>query len=325
MGRPRRRVIATVLLLVATACAEGDGPIAGLATPTTTAQPVAAVAERAPVVVPFEREPAPEVVLSNGERVALFEDFDHDNFSDSAVIDNPWLPMQPGMRMVFEGVTKEDGEVIPHQLIFVTTDLVKVIDGIPSLVRWDIDYSDGELVETEIAFYAQDDEGTVWRMGEYPEEWEEGEFLLAPAWIAGAEGARAGIAMPANPRVGASSFSQGWGPAVEFNDRAFIWEKATSTCVAFGCFSNVMVVDEFNDDEPGAHQLKYYAQGIGNVQVGWRGDDSSVEELELVESSRLSPEEMAKAREAAMLLDQRAYVLLEDLYGATSPAEPMDP
>ncbi len=307
--------------LVAAACADGEALADAPETPTTT--PSTTMVEQQPgsgYADVDEREGAPMVTLSSGERVTLWQNFDHTRFGDSTSIDNPWLPMMPGTRMVFEGFTSEDGEVIPHRLVFTVTDLVKVIDGIRSVVLWDVDYSDGELVETELAFFAQDDAGNVWRMGEYPEEWEEGEFIDAPAWIAGIADARAGIAMPATPRLGAPSYSQGWGPEVDFSDRAYLWEEDLDDCVAEGCYSGVIVTNEFNDDEPGANQLKYYARGVGNIRVGWRGDESSIEELELVDIIQLTQAELEEVRDAALLLEERAYILKPDVYGPTERA-----
>ena len=61
---------------------------------------------------------------------------------------------------------------VPHRFVMNVTDLTKVIGGVRSVVTWDLDYTDGELVEAELAFFAQDKEGNVWRMGEYPEEYD---------------------------------------------------------------------------------------------------------------------------------------------------------
>lgn len=323
MRRARGVLLGTTTLFLIGACGGGSSRPAAAPPPSPTPTTVAMVASAAtPGYTPLEdREPAPRVVLSNGEEVDLFESFDHGNFTDSAVIDNPWLPMEPGTRHVYEGFTAEDGEVIPHRVVSTVTDLVKIIDGVPSVVIWDVDYSDGDLVETELAFFAQDDDGNVWRMGEYPEEWEEGEFIDAPTWIAGIGDARAGIAMKADPELGAPSYSQGWGPDVGFTDRAFVFEMGLAGCVAVDCFEDVLVIDEFNEEEPGAHQLKYYAQGIGNVQVGWRGDDSSIEELELVEVLRLTTEELEEVRQAALTLEERAHILREEVFGPTERAE----
>jgi hypothetical protein len=51
-------------------------------------------------------------------------------------------------------------------------------------VVWERDYSDGQEVEAELAFFAQDKDGNLWHMGEYPEEYEGGEFEKAPGWRA---------------------------------------------------------------------------------------------------------------------------------------------
>jgi hypothetical protein len=74
-------------------------------------------------------------------------------------------------------------------------------------------------------------------------------------------------------------------------------------------------------DEQGAFQLKYYARGVGNVQVGWRGDDTTQEELELVEFSELDGETLAEARAEALTLEEHAYEISEDVYVHTAPAE----
>ncbi len=52
--------------------------------------------------------------------------------------------------------------------------------------------------------------------------------------------------------------------------------------VPFGSYKDVLVIDETSMEEPGAHQLKYYACGVGNVRVGWRCADETQEILELV-------------------------------------------
>lgn len=252
-----------------------------------------------------------------------YEDFDYDNFDNPTIIDNEWFPLQPGMQYIYEGSTDEDGESIPHRVITTVTDLTKEIDGVRTVVIWDQDFSDDELVETEIAFFAQDNDGNVWRMGEYPEEYEEGELVDAPVWIAGQEDAFAGIAMWAEPQLDTPSYSQGWAPEVEFTDRGQVYEMGQQTCVAFDCYEDVLVIDEFNPEEPNAYQQKYYASGVGLVRVGWRGEDAQQEELELVDLVELDEEALAEARAAAMALEARAYEMSPDAYGHTEPAEQM--
>lgn len=249
------------------------------------------------------------------------EEFNHDNFDDPTLIDNQWLPLKPGTRWVYEGSTEEDGERIDHRIEFTVTDLTKVIDGMPTLVAYIEDYSDDELVEAEIAFYAQDDSGNVWYLGEYPEEYENGELVDAPAWIAGLEEAQAGIKMKAEPRLETSSYSQGWAPAVEWTDRGQVAQMGQQTCVPFDCYSDVLLIEEFNREEPDAFQQKFYARGVGNVRVGWQGEDTQQEELGLVEMVHLDPRALTQVREAALELEASAYKNSPDVYGQTPPSE----
>lgn len=72
-----------------------------------------------------------------------FESLDPAAFTDATTIDNRWFPMTPGMEYLFEGSTFEDGELSKHWLEFTVTDLVKEIGGVPAVVAWIVDYSDG--------------------------------------------------------------------------------------------------------------------------------------------------------------------------------------
>src|SRR5204862_223682 len=83
--------------------------------------------------------------------------------------------------------------------------------GVSALVTWDQDHSADTLDEAELAFYAQDKDGNVWYMGEYPEAYQNGKLVEAPTWIQGFKGARAGIMMQANPQIETPSYSEGWG------------------------------------------------------------------------------------------------------------------
>ena len=249
-----------------------------------------------------------------------FEDFNRNNFSRSTNIDNEWLPLKPGTRFVYTGTTMDDDEPIPHRVVINVTDLTKVIDGVPVVVTLDLDYNAGQLVEAELAFFAQDNDGNVWRMGEYPEEYENGKFVVAPAWIHGIEDAKAGIAMKAGPRPGTPSYSQGWGPEVEFTDRGVVYQMGQKTCVPVDCYENVLVIAETSKAEPDAQQLKYFAPGVGNVRVGWQGEGEKTQEvLELVEVVQLSPEALAEVRAKALRLEKRAYRISKEVYGSLPP------
>src|SRR5262245_14246834 len=85
-----------------------------------------------------------------------FENFDRNNFDRSTDIDNKWFPLTPGTRYVYKGYTQKGKKRVPHRVVVIVTDLVKVIDGVPAIVVWETDYKDGKLAESELVFFAQD-------------------------------------------------------------------------------------------------------------------------------------------------------------------------
>ena len=250
-------------------------------------------------------------------------DFDPTNFDDSTTVDNKWMPLEPGEHSVFEGSAIDDGEHISRRVLTTVTDLTKEINGVNTIVVWERDYTEGELVEAELAFFAQDNDGNVWHMGEYPEEYEDGEFDKAPGWLAGFEGASAGIAMRAEPRLRTPSYAQGYAPPpINWIDRGRVYKVDQKTCVPVDCYEDVLVIEEFERNKPGAYQLKYYAPGVGDVRVGWRGPEEEEKEgLELVKDVRLGPEALAEARANALKLEDHAYEIKE-FYRGTQPAKP---
>lgn len=252
-----------------------------------------------------------------------YEKFDPNNFDNPTQITNQWLPMTPGTRFTYEGQSVEDdGTVVPHKVVINIINLTKVIGGVRSLVSWDLDYSDGELVEAELAFFSQDNDGTVWRMGEFPVEYDGSEIVATPTWIHGIQDAQAGIMMLANPQIGTPSYAQGWGPAVAWTDRGKVDQLGQETCVPIDCFKGVLVIAETSTSEPDAEQLKYYAPGVGNIRVGWRGGGEKTKEtLELVEIKHLDAAALAEVQAKAIEHEKLAYKESKEVYSLTQPME----
>jgi hypothetical protein len=324
--RRRRRLGAVALLaLVAASCGGTTSPspdTAGSPTAGPSAQPTAGPTATPPATPP----PSPPPTATPAPTESLTEAFDPVAFTNPTAITNPWLPLVPGTRWVHEGRAIIDGEEVRRRVVLIITDLTKTIAGVRAVVGYELDYDEGVLVEREIALWAQDDAGTVWHLGQFPEVYEDGVVVETPIWIHGLEGANAGITMKASPSLSAPSYSMGWGPAVGWNDRARVFEMGSETCVPAGCYADVLVTDEFSRDEPDAHQLKYYARGVGNVRVGWAGAREAEQEvLELVERTRLGPDELARVREDVLAQEARGYASSPDVYGKTAPAEPGSP
>jgi hypothetical protein len=260
---------------------------------------------------------------SDHSTIVSAKDFSLSRFDDSTEVNNKWLPLEPGTQWVFEGSALDEEEHVARRVVSTVTDLTKEVAGLRTVVLWERDYDDGELVETELAFFAEDTDGNVWLLGEYPEEYEDGEFDKAPAWIEGQKGAKAGLAMKAQPLLGTPDYAQGFAPApLYWDDRARVYRTGHRTCVPSECYESVLVMEEFERRIPGAFQLKYYAPGVGGVRVAWHGaKEEEREELVLVDLRHLDEESLAEVREHALALEKRAYEISE-VYRATQPAVP---
>lgn len=296
VGTRRIEILAVIALLLAlTACSADGSPTDTPATTSGVSTPATAVPSAA--------------------------DFDPASFGAPTTVDNRWFPLVPGTQMTWEGYALDGKDKLERKVVFTVTDLVKEIDGVGTVVIWELDYTDGELEEAELSFFAQDDEGNVWHLGEYPEEYEEGEIVKHPLWIAGLQGALPGIHMPATPVLGTPSYAQGWGPAVGWNDRGDTYAVGEHTCTEVDCYDDVLVTKEFSRSEPGAFQLKYYAPGVGNVRVGWGGPNEDEHEmLVLTGLVRLDPTGLDEVRAKALEQEARGYDLSPKVYGETPPA-----
>jgi hypothetical protein len=229
--------------------------------------------------------------------------------------------MVPGTQFMWKGHAFDDGERVSRAIEFTVTDMTKTINGVQTVVARDRDFTDGEPEEIELTFFAQDDFGMVWYFGEYSEEYDDKQIVKSPLWLAGLRKARAGIMMPAHPRTRTPDYAEGWGGSdLHWNDRAKVYKVGVKDCVATGCYSDVVVIDEFNPDEPGQHQLKYYAPNVGGTRTGWSGaNEVEREELALTSRKTLGPDALADLREDVLDQEKRAYERSPGTYGKTAP------
>jgi hypothetical protein len=247
--------------------------------------------------------------------------FDRNDFSNPTKINNKWLPLVPGTQLTLEGSANPGPGIQPHRVVTTITNVTKVINGVRTVVLWDRDYDAGQLAESELAFFAQDNAGNVWNLGEYPEVYEDGKFVGAPdTWIAGLRDAQAGIHMLAMPWVGTPWYLQGSAPNIDFLDCAKVFKMGQKICVPVNCYDNVLVTAETSPlDQGGGRQLKYHAPVVGIIQVGAVGDPEA-ETLVLVKLVYLSPHDLAEACKAALKLDKHAY-RVSKVYRHTLQAE----
>src|SRR5689334_17070242 len=254
-------------------------------------------------------------------------EFDRHEFPNRPVIDNPLTPFVPGTQFILEGRANRGGGPLPHRVVLTVTDLTKVINGVRTIVSWDRDYGEAglapdapdvedpetlfnplQLQESELTFNAQDADGNVWNLGEYPEEYENGHLTGAPnTWIPGVQGAKAGLLMRAHPRTKTSRYLQGYSPRIDFLDCAKVFQTHQRVCVPANCYPDVLVTDENSPLAPeDGHQRKFYAAGVGNVQITAVNDPEG-ETLVLVKINHLGPRALATIHRKALELDNRGY------------------
>jgi hypothetical protein len=184
--------------------------------------------------------------------------FDKGDFGNSLNIDNKYFPLRPGTTFIYQG-TKE-GEQAKD--VFVVTDEAKQILGVTARVVHDTAYLNGKVSEITDDWFAQDDDGNVWYLGEFTTEVETGSH--EGSWQAGVQGAKPGIIMEAQPKVGDTYYQEFFQHFAE--DQARVVKLDESVCVPYRCFDNVLVTEDFTALDPGVADHKYYAPGVGEIK-----------------------------------------------------------
>jgi hypothetical protein len=176
-------------------------------------------------------------------------------------IDNPYLPMVPGTRRVFR---ETGGSAVQRVVVTVTRRTKRVASGIVARVVRDTVTERGQVVEDTFDWYAQDDRGNVWYVGEDTTEYEDGRPVTKEgSWEAGVDGAQAGIIMPARPRVGQAYRQEHYAGHAE--DMARVLSLDEQAEVPAGHFTDALLVREWNPLEPKVLEYKLYAKGVGPV------------------------------------------------------------
>ena len=167
----------------------------------------------------------------------------------STHIDNPWLPLEPGTSSTYDVVGTTRTRTIT------VTDRTETVAGVATVV---VDRlltgGRGRTLEDSEAYYAQDRAGNVWLFGE------EGP---ARSWRAGVDGAEAGLAMPATPRLG-----DGWrGEYADgvAEDVIKVYAIHQERDVPAGDFRDVLVLDVTSPLTPGSRVRAFFTQGKGLI------------------------------------------------------------
>ncbi|HSD01159.1 MAG TPA: hypothetical protein VLB81_02235 [Gaiellales bacterium] len=163
---------------------------------------------------------------------------DPEDFVDT--VDNPWFPLAPGTTWTYAV-----NDVAGAHTMTVSVEPGPEVAGVPTTARVS---SMGRDVVTD--WFAQDDRGNVWWFGR------------DGSWQAGADGAEAGLAMAAEPRIG-DGYRLALAPGVS-EDTATVMALDDRVTVPAGTF-DTLLVNGLSELEAGAHTETSYAEGVGLV------------------------------------------------------------
>jgi hypothetical protein len=167
-------------------------------------------------------------------------------------VTNPWFPLKPGTVFVYAG--EKDGQ--RGSDIVTVTSSTKVIRGVRCTAVSDRLSVHGHLAERTTDWYAQDALGNVWYFGEDTAELNAGGKVTSRegTWQAGVDGAKAGIFMPAHPKLG-QSFRQ-----------EFLKGHAEDHFQVIRLSGPSMTTKEWTPLEPDTLDHKGYKRGTGLVK-----------------------------------------------------------
>jgi len=188
-------------------------------------------------------------------------------FSHPREINNPYLPISKLKQDIIDGT--EDGKKVHiERTLMPDKHKTFTINGqqVDSLVYEDRAFMNGKLEEVAIDYFAQDDNGTVYYLGEevidYDENGKELPTGKAESWMTGVETPIPGIVMPANPKVGAKFKCEDVSKDISEADE--IMGESETVTVPAGTFTDCIRVKETLAD--GTVEYKWYAKGIGAVR-----------------------------------------------------------
>ena len=177
-------------------------------------------------------------------------------------VTNPWFPLKPGTTFIYKG--GKDHE--PGRDVVRVTARTKTIDGVRCTEVDDRLYLNGRLAERTKDWYAQDRAGNVWYFGEATAELDKGGRVTSRegSWQAGVNGAKPGIFVPRQPKVGESHRQEYYKGHAE--DHFQVVSLSASVVVPYTASAHAMLTKEWTPLEPDTLDHKLYVRGIGLVK-----------------------------------------------------------
>lgn len=192
-------------------------------------------------------------------------------FSHPRDITNPFLPLASLKQDILEGT--EDGKKIRvERTALPAKHKMFEINGqeVDAAVFEDRAFLDGKLEEVATDYFAQDDAGNVYYLGEDVDEYKDGKVTSHDgAWLLGKDTKTPGVLVPAHPKVGDKFKSEEVSKEIDESD--VVISLSETVTVPAGTYQNCLKIEEHPAGE--GIEYKYYAPGVGVVREVPAGGD----------------------------------------------------
>ena len=174
-----------------------------------------------------------------------------------ASITNKYFTLKPGTKFVFENnsaLNKERIEVV-------VTKQTKKIMGVTTTEVRVTEWAGDNMKEDTMDYYAQDNAGNVWYFGEVVNNYKDGKIANHNgSWEAGVDGAKPGIIMMSEPKVGETYRQEYYKGKAE--DMGTVIAVGTKETVRYGKFDDCVEIRDWSKIES-AVEYKYYCANVG--------------------------------------------------------------
>lgn len=172
---------------------------------------------------------------------------------------NPWFPLATGTvwsyrRDTTTGTTGFLAGVLPEQ---------REIAGVATTgVRWQVPRH-GRRVTVLVRWYAEDDAGNVWWFGQDVRRGPVVDDLARRSWVAGEDGAQAGLVLSADPRVG-DGYANAEAPRL-VERRTTVVSLTATVATPDRTYEDTVLTRDLSSLEPTLTAQSFYARDIGLV------------------------------------------------------------
>jgi hypothetical protein len=200
-----------------------------------------------------------------------------DDFADHVV--NRWFPLAAGTRWIYRRYTPTSLDTLVATVLPGHT----TVEGVATTaVRFTIRRPSGGTTFAAVRWYAEDTAGNVWWFGQRVGRTFPVDPLATASWVAGRQGAEAGLVMPAHPRVG-DGFANGSEPGT-VERRSTVVTVDASVALPKGEYHHAVQTRDLSPLAPIRIVQTFFAPGIGMVSQDTMGAVDT--QLTLVRVSR---------------------------------------